>query len=105
MRAFVTLVLFVFTLSLSAQNITLNELKALKPRNIGPAGMSGRITAVDVVVNNPDTWYVGAASGGVWKTINAGATWTPVFDAQATLNIGSIAIQQNNPNIVWVGTG
>lgn len=67
--------------------------------------MSGRITAIDVVVNNPDTWYVGAASGGVWKTTNAGATWQSVFDKQATLNIGSVAIQQNNPNIVWVGTG
>src|SRR3954470_21809140 len=105
MRALFTLLIFIFSITLSAQNITLNELKALKPRNIGPAGMSGRITAIDVVVNNPDTWYVGAASGGVWKTVNAGATWTPVFDEQSTLNIGSIAIQQNNPNIIWVGTG
>jgi photosystem II stability/assembly factor-like uncharacterized protein len=88
-----------------SQNIFNDQLKALKPRNIGPAGMSGRITAIDVVVNHPDTWYLGAASGGVWKTTNAGATFTPVFDDQPTLNIGSIAIQQNNPNIVWVGTG
>ncbi|HEU4471485.1 MAG TPA: hypothetical protein VFR58_10395, partial [Flavisolibacter sp.] len=52
-----------------------------------------------------DTWYVGAASGGVWKTTNAGASWTSVFDAQPTVNIGSIAIQQSNPNIIWAGTG
>ncbi len=67
--------------------------------------MSGRVTAVDVVVNQPDTWYIGAASGGVWKTDNAGSSWTSLFDDQPMLNIGSIAIQQSNPNIVWVGTG
>ena len=87
------------------QKISLEDLKNLKPRNIGPAGMSGRVTAIDVVVNDPDTWYIGAASGGVWKTENSGANWTPLFDEQQTLNIGAIAIQQSNPNIVWVGTG
>ncbi len=67
--------------------------------------MSGRITAIDAVVDDPKTVYLGAASGGVWKTTNAGATWTSVFDEQPILNIGSIAIQQNNPSVVWVGTG
>jgi photosystem II stability/assembly factor-like uncharacterized protein len=97
--------ILIFFGSLSAQNISLDQLKTLKPRNIGPAGMSGRITAIDVVNSRQDIWYVGSASGGVWKTTNAGASWTPVFDAQTTLNIGSVAIQQSNPNIVWVGTG
>ena len=77
----------------------------MKPRNIGPAGMSGRVTAIDVVISNPDVWYVGAASGGVWKTENSGATWKALFEEQPILNIGSIAIQQSNPNVVWVGTG
>jgi photosystem II stability/assembly factor-like uncharacterized protein len=95
----------IFSLSLNAQTFSLDQLKALKPRNIGPAGMSGRITAIDVVNRRQDTWYIGAASGGVWKTTNAGASWTPVFDAEKTLNIGSIAIQQSNPSVVWVGTG
>jgi photosystem II stability/assembly factor-like uncharacterized protein len=99
------LTLSVCALSLSAQKVTLDQFKNWKPRNIGPAGMSGRITAIDVVVKDPDTWYVGAASGGVWKTTNSGASWTPVFDEQPTLNIGSLAIQQSNPNVVWVGTG
>ena len=98
-----------FLLLLSAaslsQRITPDLFKALKPRNIGPASMSGRITTIDAVISQPDTWYVGAASGGVWKTTNAGATWTSIFDAQPTLNIGSLAIQQSNPNIIWVGTG
>jgi photosystem II stability/assembly factor-like uncharacterized protein len=91
--------------SLRAQNVSLDQLKALKPRNIGPAGMSGRITAIDVVNRDQNTWWIGAASGGVWKTTNGGANWTSVFDEQPTLNIGSIAIQQSNPSIVWVGTG
>jgi photosystem II stability/assembly factor-like uncharacterized protein len=106
MRVLLTaLTLSVCALSLSAQKVSLDQFKNWKPRNIGPAGMSGRITAIDVVVKNPDTWYVGAASGGVWKTTNSGASWTPVFDEQPTLNIGSLAIQQSNPNVVWVGTG
>ncbi len=89
----------------SAQKISLDKFKNWKPRNIGPAGMSGRITAIDAVVANPNIIYVGAASGGVWKTENSGQTWTPLFDEQPLQNIGSIAVQQSNPNIVWVGTG
>ncbi|MBK9570944.1 MAG: hypothetical protein IPO53_14250 [Chitinophagaceae bacterium] len=89
----------------SAQKISLTQFKNWKPRNIGPAGMSGRITAIDAVIANPNIIYVGAASGGIWKTENSGQTWNPVFDEQPLQNIGSIAVQQSNPNIVWVGTG
>src|SRR6478672_8894336 len=88
-----------------SQQVTLEQLKNLKPRNIGPSGMSGRITAIDVDVNHPDVWFVCSASGGVWKTTDGGVDWKPVFDAQGTLNMGSIAIQQSNPNIIWAGTG
>ena len=76
-----------------------------KPRCIGPSGMSGRITAIDALVDDPNIIYLGAASGGVWKTENGGAKWLPVFDDQPIQNIGSLAIQQNNPSIVWAGTG
>ena len=89
----------------TAQKISLDQFKNLKPRNIGPAGMSGRITAIDAVVANPNIFYVGAASGGVWKTENSGHSWSPVFDEQPIQNIGSISIQQSNPSVVWVGTG
>lgn len=92
-------------LSAAAQKVSLEQFKDLKPRNIGPAGMSGRITTIDVVLNNPNIIYLGSASGGVWKTENSGNTWTPVFDDQPTQNIGTVAVQQSNPNIVWVGTG
>ncbi len=88
-----------------AQPLNLSEFKNWKPRNIGPAGMSGRITAVDAVIANPNIVYIGAASGGVWKTENAGHSWSPVFDDQPLQNIGAIAIQQSNPQVVWVGTG
>ena len=88
-----------------AQKIGLDQFKSWKPRNIGPAGMSGRITAIDAVVTDPNTIYLGAASGGVWKTVNQGASWEAVFEEQPILNIGSIAIQQSNPSTVWVGTG
>ena len=89
----------------TAQKLSLEQFKNWKPRNIGPAGMSGRITTIDVVIDNPNIIYLGSASGGVWKTENSGNTWTPVFDDQPTQNIGTVAIQQSNPNIVWVGTG
>src|SRR5690348_7230726 len=77
----------------------------LRLRSIGPAMISGRI--VDLAVNPRDKkiWYVGVAAGGVWKTINAGTTWTPVFDNQTTYSIGAITIDPKSPNTVWVGTG
>lgn len=88
-----------------AQKIDMEKLKGMKPRSIGPAGMSGRITAIDAVVNNPDIIYAGAASGGVWKSTSGGVSWEPVFDKESTLGIGALAIQQDNPAVVWVGTG
>lgn len=89
----------------SAQKLDMEKLKGLKPRAIGPAGMSGRITAIDAVVSNPDIIYAGAASGGVWRSNSGGVTWEPLFDSESTLSIGAIAIQQDNPSVVWVGTG
>ena len=67
--------------------------------------MSGRITAIDAMNSNPKIIYVGAASGGVWKSENGGSAWTPVFDQQPTQNIGALAIQQDDPRVIWVGTG
>lgn len=78
---------------------------AMKMRNIGPAYMSGRIADIAVDQTNPSTWYVAVASGGVWKTINNGTTWTPIFDKQAVYSTGDVTITPSNPNIIWVGTG
>jgi photosystem II stability/assembly factor-like uncharacterized protein len=87
------------------KQVDIKQFSNWKPRAIGPAGMSGRITTIDALADNPDFIVVGAASGGVWKTINGGAEWKPLFDEQSTLNIGSVAIQQSNPSVMWVGTG
>lgn len=100
-----TLICALFVLALSGQTLDLKPLKNIKPRNIGPSGMSGRVTAIDVVLQDPDHIYVGTASGGVWKSESGGITWTPLFDEQPILSIGAIAINQSNPSELWVGTG
>ncbi len=98
--------LLIFLTSLvQAQQLDLSNFKNLNIRNVGPANMSGRITAIDAVSDNPNIIYLGAASGGVWKSENGGTAWKPVFDDQPTQNIGAVAIQQDNPSVVWVGTG
>jgi len=91
--------------SLTAGSIDPQLLSGLKPRAIGPANMSGRIGAVDAVASNPNIIYVGGADGGVFKSVNGGLSWTPVFDDQPVSSIGAIAINQANPDVVWVGTG
>ncbi len=80
-------------------------LKAFKWRSIGPANMGGRIDDIEVVEGDTFTQYVGFATGGLWKTVNNGTTWTPIFDTYAVSSIGDIAIAKSNPNIIWVGTG
>ncbi|MBN3584060.1 hypothetical protein JYB64_16810 [Algoriphagus aestuarii] len=104
-QSLIILFFFCFCNSLFAQTLDFSTLKNLNIRNVGPANMSGRITAIDVVTDNPKIMYVGAASGGVWKSENGGTAWKPVFDEQPTQNIGALAIQQSNPNVIWVGTG
>ena len=77
----------------------------LKLRAIGPAFTSGRVIGFAVDPNNAARYFVAAASGGVWKTINSGATWTPVFDKEGSYSIGAIVLDPKNPLTVWVGTG
>ena len=91
--------------SLFAQEVSLDLLKNMKPRNIGPGGMSGRVTAIDAVHSNPDIIYVGTASGGLWKSTSGGIKWEPLFDKEVTASVGAVAIQQSNPSVIWVGTG
>ncbi|MET0555538.1 MAG: glycosyl hydrolase [Vicinamibacteria bacterium] len=77
----------------------------LKLRGIGPAFMSGRIADIAIDPRDPSTWYVAVGSGGVWKTVNAGTTWTPLFDKEASYSIGCVTIDPGNPRVIWVGTG
>jgi photosystem II stability/assembly factor-like uncharacterized protein len=94
-----------FTLQIESQEFTTKWLEEIGPRSIGPGGMSGRITAIDVVLSDTDIMYAGTASGGLWKSSSAGITWEPIFDNQITASIGAVAVQQSNPDVIWVGTG
>ena len=97
--------LFLLVQSLIAQEINPKWMQGIAPRNIGPGGMSGRVTSIDVVNSDSGVIYVGTASGGVWKSTSGGVNWDAVFDNQVTASIGAIAIQQSNPDVIWVGTG
>ena len=82
-----------------------STFSGLEFRNIGPAFMSGRIADVAIHPEDNNTWYVAVGSGGVWKTVNSGTTWTPIFDNQKVYSIGCVTVDPNNPHTVWVGTG
>ena len=88
-----------------SSSLSEETFKGIKLRAIGPAFMSGRIADIAIHPDNENVWYVAVGSGGVWKTVNAGVTWTPIFDEQKSYSIGCIALDPNNPNVVWVGTG
>src|SRR5690349_2680109 len=81
------------------------SLSGLKFRAIGPALTSGRIADFAVNPTNTSEYYVAVASGGVWKTVNAGTTYEPIFDSQGSYSIGCVTIDPSNTNIVWVGSG
>jgi len=95
--------------TLMAQNpydsLSSSTFSGLEFRNIGPAFASGRIADIAIHPENDKLWYVAVGSGGVWKTVNGGITWTPVFDSQASYSIGCVTIDINNPHTIWVGTG
>src|SRR5207249_11561898 len=80
-------------------------LNGLKARAIGPAVMGGRVSDIAVDPNNPYTFYVGLATGGLWKSGNNGASFEPVFDDQSVQSIGAVAVAPSDSDIVWVGTG
>ncbi len=80
-------------------------LGALKARLVGPAVTSGRIVGFAVHPTDRSTYFVAVASGGVWKTTNAGTTWNPVFDGEGSFSIGCVVMDPKNPNVIWVGTG
>lgn len=105
MKNILSLLIILFSLSSPAQEFSMKLFKNKTPRNIGPGGMSGRVTSIDVVHSNPDIMYSGTASGGLWKSTSGGIKWNPIFENEVTASIGAIAIQQSNPSVIWVGTG
>ena len=102
----VSMVVINLQIAMAADQETIAEAAGgLTMRSIGPALMGGRIADIAIHPDKSSTWYVASGSGGVWKTINAGITWTPIFDSQPSYSIGDVTIDPNNPDVVWVGTG
>ena len=108
-RLLPALVLAQLGIGLKAEPLAAQEspdyFSALEARHIGPAGMSGRVSDVEMVLSERDIIYVGSATGGVFKSVDGGVSWRPIFDDQETLSIGAVAVFQPNPDILWVGTG
>src|SRR5205823_5993696 len=99
------LLVLLLAVGLVAQPAHDAALKNLKFRSIGPATMGGRIDDLAVVESDPRIMYVGTAAGGIFKTVNAGNTWQPIFDEQPNPSIGDLALAPSNPSILYVGTG
>ncbi len=93
------------TLSAGEPSLVAQFLQELKPRHIGPANMSGRITEIAVYEKRPRIQYIASASGGLWKTTNDGITFTPVFERAGTVALGAVAVAPSDSNLVWIGTG
>jgi photosystem II stability/assembly factor-like uncharacterized protein len=89
----------------AAAQVDIARLHGMAARNIGPAGMSGRIGAIDAVNSDPNTVYVGAATGGLWKSTGGGISWEPLMDSLPAASVGAVAVFQTSPDVVWVGTG
>ena len=96
--------LFCFSLNISAQQITTDQIVGMKWRMIGPF-RAGRTVGAAGIPSQPNVFYIGVNNGGVWKTTDAGRTWKPIFDDQPTGSIGDLAIAPSNPNVIYVGSG
>jgi photosystem II stability/assembly factor-like uncharacterized protein len=99
------LVLLALVLGISPARADATLFDALPARCLGPGNMGGRVVDLAVVESRPATLYVATASGGLWKTTNNGTTWTAVFEREATVSLGAVAVAASNPDVVWVGTG
>lgn len=108
MKPLVAIVILAFLVSAgpAAGGVPFEQaLNAVPVRELGPANMGGRVTALAVAESRPRTMYVGTAAGGLWKTVNNGTTWKAVFEHETTASVGDVAVAPSNPDVVWVGTG
>lgn len=100
-----TCLLIIALLSFSVLAQEAKQFERLEWRSIGPAIFDGRVADVEGIPGNPNVVYVASASGGLWKTVNGGITWKPIFERQGTISLGDIAIDPKNPEVIWAGTG
>jgi photosystem II stability/assembly factor-like uncharacterized protein len=91
--------------SATAPGVSAEAIAGLRARSIGPAMTSGRVMSVAVHPDDPAIIYVGTASGGLWKSVSGGASWSPIMDREGSYSIGWVTLDPKNPNVVWVGTG
>ena len=103
-RALIMTVTFI-SIAMSVEPEKRSLLGDLTWRNIGPANMGGRVSAIEGVAGNPNTYYVGGADGGIFKTINNGVTFDEIFNDQDAYSIGAITVAPSDANVLWVGTG
>ncbi len=107
-RTLLTALAIVLVAAAPALALDPDLLSGLKARSIGPAAMSGRIAVIAASASSaadPQTLWVGSATGGLWRSVNGGLSWEPVFDDQPVASIGAVAVDPSNPDVVWVGTG
>ena len=89
----------------SGDRLTAEVMKGLELRSLGPTLATGRIADIAIDPKNPSIWYVASAFGGLWKTVNRGITFTPIFDDQSSFTLCCVVVDPKDPNIVWLGTG
>ena len=105
-RIILSLIITLFlSLQINAQSVNDTALSGLKFRSVGPAFMSGRIADIAIHPENDNIWYIAVGSGGVWRTMNSGVTWEPLFDNQKVYSTGCVTIDPNQPTTIWVGSG
>src|SRR5215472_9530254 len=100
---FTVFAITIFLVMAQAQQVSSDQLNQLRYRYIGPVG--NRVISVASVPGDPNIYYAGAASGGIFKTTDSGTNWEPIFDSQQVSSIGSLAIAPSDPNVIWAGTG
>lgn len=105
MRGLALVVFFVLSVLASAQPFRVELWENAPIRSIGPAVTSGRVTAIDVGSDASGTIFAGTASGGVWRSMNGGIHWEPIFDDQPIIGVGALKVDPSNPDVIWVGTG
>ncbi|MBI5280361.1 MAG: hypothetical protein HY858_01675, partial [Candidatus Solibacter usitatus] len=103
MNRWITATLLVWTLPAPASDV--RHFNNWEYRAIGPANMGGRTTDVEGVPGNPAVVYVGTGGGGLWKSVNGGTTWSPLWERQGSYSVGDLALDPRNPEVVWLGSG